>query len=201
MATMSFGAVILPTMALGQPDDLEVYGTMPSFRMTDQTGAEVTETALAGHVVIANFVFTRCPTVCPLLTMKMRRVQDRTSDVPDRIKLVSFSVDPEYDSPEVLAEYAAGHGADPKRWRFLTGDADDARRIATDGLMLALDVQGRLPNGAPDIVHAEHFVLFDQAMQIRGYYDAGDPKRIERMVQDAYRLLKREDRGRGDRGD
>jgi len=190
MALMTFGAVVLPTLAVGlrQPE-LEVYGTMPSFELRDQTGAVVTEGALRGHVVIASFIFTRCPTVCPLITMKMRRVQDRTADEGERIKLLSFSVDPTHDTPEVLAAYAAGHGADPARWRFLTGDADAIRRIATDGLMLALDVRGQLPNGAPDVVHAEHFVLFDTELRIRGYYDTSDAPRIERMLRDARRLL------------
>jgi protein SCO1/2 len=189
MALMTFGAVVLPTLAAGlrQPE-LEVYGTMPSFELRDQTGAVVTEDQLRGHVVIASFIFTRCPTVCPLLTMKMRRVQDRTEDARD-LKLLSFSVDPTHDTPEVLAAYAAGHGADPARWRFLTGDAEAIRRIATDGLMLALDVRGQLPNGAPDVVHAEHFVLLDTELRIRGYYDTSDARRIERMLRDARRLL------------
>lgn len=189
MALMTFGAVVLPTLAAGlrQPE-LEVYGTMPGFELRDQTGAVVTEDALRGHVVIASFIFTRCPTVCPLLTMKMRRVQDRTEDARD-LKLLSFSVDPTHDTPEVLAAYAAGHGADPARWRFLTGDAEAIRRIATDGLMLAMDVRGQLPNGAPDVVHAEHFVLLDTELRIRGYYDTSDARRIERMLRDARRLL------------
>jgi protein SCO1 len=189
MALMSFGAVILPTLAAGlrQPE-LEVYGDMPAFELRDQTGAVVTQDALRGHVVIASFIFTRCPTVCPLMTMKMRRVQDRTMDERDGIKLISFSVDPTHDTPEVLAAYAAGHGADPARWRFLTGDAEVIRRIA-DGLMLALEVRGQLPNGAPDVVHAEHFVLLDTELRIRGYYDTSDAPRIERMLRDARRLL------------
>lgn len=189
MVLMTIGAVVLPTLAAGlrQPE-LEVYGTVPAFALRDQTGAVVTHEELRGHVVIASFIFTRCPTVCPLLTMKMRRVQDRTKDAGDGIKLLSFSVDPGHDTPEVLAEYAAGHGADPARWRFLTGDAEVIRRI-TDGLMLALEVRGQLPNGAPDVVHAEHFVLLDPELRIRGYYDTSDGKRIERMLRDARRLL------------
>lgn len=190
MGTMTVGAVVLPTLALGTGQaPLEVYGTMPAFRLQDQTGAALSDDALTGHVVIASFIFTRCPTVCPLLTMKMRRIQDRTADAGERIKLISFSVDPSHDTPEVLAEYAAGHGADPRRWRFLTGPMDDIRRIS-DGLMLALDIQGQLPNGAPDVVHAEHFVLLDAGLRIRGFYDAGDAKRMERLVHDAHRLLK-----------
>lgn len=189
MALMTIGAVVLPTLATGlrQPP-LEDYGALPAFELRDQTGAVVTQDALRGHVLIASFIFTRCPTVCPLMTMKMRRVQDRTMDERDFIKLLSFSVDPGHDTPEVLAEYAAGHGADPARWRFLTGDIAVIRRVA-DALSLGLDVRGQLPNGAPDLVHAEHFVLFDPELRIRGYYDSSDPKRIERMLRDARRLM------------
>lgn len=189
MALMTFGAVVLPTLAVGlrQPE-LEIYGDMPRFTLRDQTGAVVTEDALRGHVIVASFIFTRCPTVCPLMTMKMRRVQDRTTDERDSIKLLSFSVDPTYDTPEVLAEYAKGHGADPARWRFLTGEPEVIRSIA-DGLMLALEVRGQLPNGAPDLIHAEHFVLLDPELRIRGFYDSSDARRIERMLRDARRLL------------
>lgn len=196
MALMTVGAVVLPTLGLrASQQPLEVYGAMPSFTLRDQTGAEVTEDVLRGHVVIASFIFTRCPTVCPLITMKMRRVQDRTQYAADRIKLVSFSVDPSYDTPEVLAAFAAGHGADPARWRFLTGDAQAIQRIVVDGMMLALDVVpgpgpgGALPNGAPNVIHSEHFVLLDSELRIRGYYDSSDAKRIERMLRDARRLL------------
>jgi protein SCO1/2 len=192
MALMLLGAVVLPTLVLrANQQPIEVYGAMPDFTLRDQTGAEITEDMLRGHVVIASFIFTRCPTVCPLLTMKMRRVQDRTKYAADRLKLLSFSVDPAYDTPEVLAAYAAGHGADPARWRFLTGDAQAIQRVAVDGMMLALDVLpgGPLPNGAPNLVHAEHFVLLDPELRIRGYYDANDAKRIERMLRDARRLM------------
>jgi protein SCO1/2 len=191
MALMTVGAVILPTLGLrASQQPLEVYGAMPPFTLRDQTGAEVTEDVLRGHVVIASFIFTRCPTVCPLITMKMRRVQDRTEYAADQIKLVSFSVDPAYDTPEVLAAFAAGHGADPGRWRFLTGDAKTIQRIVAEGMMLALDVMpGALPNGAPNVVHSEHFVLLDPELRIRGFYDSSDAKRIERMLRDARRLL------------
>ena len=189
MASLTFGAVVLPTLALGErPPEMPVYGTMPAFQLQDQTGASITEEALRGHVVVVNFIFTRCPVVCPVFSMKMRRIQDRTEDMGDMLKLVSFSVDPDYDTPEVLAAYAEEHGADPARWRFLTGASDDIRGIATDGLMMAMDRDGTLPDGVPNMIHGEHFVLLDHALQIRGYYSSNDAKRLERMLRDARRL-------------
>lgn len=190
LVSLTIGAVVLPTLAIGRgAPELPVYGTLPGFRLKDQTGTPVTEEVLRGRVVIVNFIFTRCPTVCPVFTMKMRRVQDRTADAVEGIKLISFSVDPAHDTPEVLAEYARAHGADPARWRFLTGaGSDEIARIA-GGLMLAMDQKGSFPDGVPNIVHGEHFVLLDHALQVRGYYNSNDAKRIERMLRDARRLL------------
>lgn len=189
MASLTLGAVIAPTLAMrDRTPALDTYGQVPAFRLTDQTGATVTDAALRGKVVIANFIFTRCITVCPVFTMKMRRVQDRTQDVADGLKLVSFSVDPLHDTPAVLARYAEEHGADPGRWRFLTGEAEAMRRVA-EAFAVPMDAMGTQPNGAPDIVHAEHFVLIDRQGQIRGYYASSDAPRIEIMLRDARRLL------------
>lgn len=195
LLSLTIGAVVLPTLAVGRgAPALPIHGTMPAFQLRDQDGHEVTEDALRGHVVVANFIFTRCPTVCPVFTMKMRRVQDRTTDAAEGLKLLSFSVDPEHDTPAVLAEYAKAHGADPWRWRFVTGQSpdqgsDQIRRIA-EGLMLAMDTQGAFPDGVPNIIHGEHFVLIDHELRVRGYYDSNDAKRIERMLRDARQLLR-----------
>lgn len=190
LVSLTIGAVVLPTLSMGRGSpELPVYGTLPGFRLQDQTGTMTTEENLRGRVVVVDFIFTRCPTVCPVLTMKMRRVQDRTADAAGDIKLISFSVDPEHDTPAVLAEYARAHGADPARWRFLTGAGrEEIARIA-GGLMLAMDQQGSFPDGVPNIVHGEHFVLLDHALQVRGYYNSNDAKRLERMLRDARRLV------------
>jgi protein SCO1 len=190
LGAMVLGAVVAPSLALrDRPAELEDYGKMPAFRLTDHTGATITDQDLRGRVVVANFIFTRCTTVCPVFTMKMRRVQDRTSDVASELKLISFSVDPEHDTPQVLAEYAATHQADADRWRFITGTFEEVRRVVTDGLAMAMEEMGVQASGAPDIVHAEHFVLFDRAGRIRGYYHSNDATRVEHMLRDARRLI------------
>ncbi|ACY18465.1 SCO family protein [Haliangium ochraceum] len=189
MGLMFVGAVVLPTVAMETEPALEVYGEMPAFRLRDQTGAVLSSEELRGHVVIASFLFTRCPTICPLIAMKMRRIQDRTSDAGAQIKLLSISVDPEHDTPEILADYADSYGADPQRWRFLTGEPDEVKRISEQGFMLGLQRQGELAGGIPDIVHSERLVLIDPALRIRGYYDASDAVRLERMLRDARRLI------------
>jgi protein SCO1 len=173
---------------VAEDDELPVYGELPDFSLTAHTGQEVTSASLHGDVVIANFIFTRCETVCPAFSMKMRRVQERTAGDPSP-RLISFSVDPEHDTPEVLAAYAERFSADPARWHFLTGDPAELRRAVTDGLKVAMEREGDTASGAPNIVHGEHFVLLDQRGQIRGYYSSNEQERIEEMLADAASLL------------
>ncbi len=169
------------------PRVLEVYGSIPEFSFTKENGARFTNREMLGHVSIANFIFTRCPTICPVFTMKMQRVAEQTSS---KIQLVSFSVDPDYDTPERLAAYAAQHRADTKRWHFLTGDYQAVKDTVEGALKISMERMGEDENGVPDIVHGSHFVLFDRRGQIRGYYNSDDAKRIATMIQDAESLSK-----------
>jgi protein SCO1/2 len=170
---------------------LPVLGQLPGFRLVDQAGTAVSASDLRGRVTVVNFIFTRCPTVCPVFTMKMRRVQDRTADLGDRLALVSFSVDPAHDTPARLAAFASKHGADPRRWRFLTGPEQEVRAAVERGLKIAMERRGNLPGGVPDIVHGGHFVLLDADLAVRGYYDGSDGERIEALLRDARRLASR----------
>ena len=177
-------AAVYAYMRRTEFETLEVYGKLPEFELVDQKNRKVTRADLAGKVVIANFIFTRCPTICPTFSMKMQRVAKRLKDEDD-IHFVSFSVDPEYDSPEILAEFAAKFKADPERWRFLTGDPETIKATVTDGLAIAMEKQGTLPSGAPDIVHGTHFVLIDGEGLLRGYYNSDTRERIDELVRDA----------------
>jgi len=164
---------------------LEDYGEVPAFALQDHTGGELTEAWLRGHTTIVDFVFTRCDTICPLMSLRMQRLGAQLPDV----RLVSFSVDPTYDQPPVLARYAEHFDADPARWRFLTGDWDEMRTIAEGALMTAMEpTRGTLPSGAPDIRHGGHFLLVDADLHIRGVYDSSDNARLEDLVRDARRL-------------
>jgi protein SCO1/2 len=160
----------------------EIYGALPEFQFTNQAGAAFSREQLLGHVSIANFIFTRCPTVCPVFTMKMRRVAEQTSK---KIRLVSFSVDPSYDTPERLAAYASKHRADTTRWDFLTGEQEQVKDTVEGALKISMERRGLDENGVPDIVHGTHFVLFDALGQIRGYYNSDDAERIASLIADA----------------
>ncbi len=134
---------------------------------------------------IADFIFTRCPDVCPILTTRMRDLQ-RTLDGSDPpIGLVSISVDPARDTPEVLKQYAAVHGAEPGWW-FLTGDRDAIAGLLRDGFHVAFADDG--PATAP-ITHSDRFVLVDRDLHVRGYYHGNDPDDVRRLAADARRLV------------
>jgi protein SCO1/2 len=187
------GAIVIPTLVAREPaPPLPVYETLPPFRLVDHTGAEVTPESLRGHVTIVDFVFTRCDTICPVLSAKMRRVQDQTLDVAEAVKIVSFSVDPEYDRPEILAAYARNLGADERRWRFVTspsGSRADLEPIAA-AFMVTMDRSGDRPTGAPNIWHSSYFFLVDQELRVRGFYDSDDAPLIEKMLNHARTLVR-----------
>lgn len=165
------------------PPELPVLGTLPSFALTDQTGASFGSEQLKGKIWVANFIFTRCPTICPTFTRKMATVQERTKELGDAVHLVSFSVDPDYDTPAVLAAYAEKHRANPRRWTFLTGSAEAIRTTVVDGLKISMGREGPADDFA-SIFHGTHFVLVDEQLRIRGYYRSEDADVLDRLVRD-----------------
>ena len=171
---------------------LETYGSIGEFALTDQSDVQVSRADLfgeRGNVVIANFIFTRCPTVCPVFTMKTQRLVERLADT-DGLEFVSFSVDPTHDTPAVLAAFAKERKLDTRRWRLLTGDPETIKKTVEGGLKMALERRGVLSDGTPDIVHATHWVLLDRAGQIRGYYDSSERARIDALIADAAALAR-----------
>lgn len=162
-------------------------GPLPAFALVDQEGAPVEARDLAGSVTVLDFIFTRCTTICPLLTRKMAELTGELTDSPiarHPIRFLSVSVDPDYDRPEVLKEYAWRNAADPQRWRFLTGERAVVQALA-DGLQQALE---RGPDGpAPNIVHSERFVLIDPEGGVRGTYPS-DTEGVARLIGDARAL-------------
>lgn len=184
-------AVVVPTLMCRSSDPvLEDLGEVGKFMLTDERGEAFTDTALRGHVTIVSFIFTRCDTICPVTTMKMARLQDKTFDLRDQVKLASFSVDPGYDTPPRLAEYALRYHADPTRWRFVTGPADAMRTLIEGPFMNSMALEGITPGGAPAISHSGHFLLVDRNAHIRGAYDSHDVQRLDEMIRDARYLVR-----------
>jgi len=170
---------------------LQDFGEVPAFRLTNQLGAPFGSDELRGRVWIANFMFTSCPSSCPRLTRHMARVQTRLSDIRDRVRLVSFSVDPTVDTPERLRTYAGRYGVDARMWSMLTGPNDAVQRISVQGFNLAVEApayEGARPANY-NILHGEHIMLIDQRMHIRGYFRA-DATGLDQVTRAARRLLR-----------
>ena len=164
--------------------ELPVLSTVPEFKLTERSAREVNSRELAGKVWVADFIFTSCAGACPSMTEKMRSLQET---LPEEIQLVSFTVDPARDTPEVLTQYAESYGADPARWLFLTGEKEVLYRLSIEGFKLAVD--DTMGTEIEPITHSSRFVLIDQEGGIRGYYAMGDTTELDRLARDARSLL------------
>jgi len=170
-------------------DTFPVYGpaghTVPGFHLTNQDSDTTMSKNYRGKILIADFIFTRCATMCPLMTQRMTHVQKEFSDNP-QIQIASFTVDPEYDSPEELKKYARNFSADSARWNFYTGSKPAIYELARKGFFLPVD-QG--DGGPEDFIHSSRFVLVDKQGRIRGYYDGMDSLAVDSLIRNVKRLL------------
>lgn len=158
--------------------NLDTFFLVPPFSLADQEGKPFTNASVAGKVWVANFVFTRCAGPCPTMTAEMASVAHDISH--SDVRFVSFSVDPEHDTPSVLKDYASRFGADHSRWSFVTGDKSQIFRLAERGM--------KIPATPADennvIVHSEKFILVDREGWIRGYYDLKDAAKMKTLRED-----------------
>lgn len=164
-------------------EKLPVIRAVPEFSLTDQNGQTVTNADLRGHIWIADFIFTRCKGPCPLMTARMLEMQKALVKTPE-VKLVSVTVDPEYDTPEVLQAYAEANHADPDRWKFLTGDKAVIEKLVTEGFMQHLAEE----NGEP--VHGTMFLIVDGNGMVRSARMLEDPELIPKVLMDTGNLLR-----------
>lgn len=142
-----------------------------SFELTDQNSETFTEVQLRNKLAVITFVFTRCPGTCPRQSAAMQQLQERiAASGVDQIQLITISVDPDYDTPEVLSKYADSFNADPDRWTFLTGDKDDIWKLSRN--QLGMSVSENPSDPLIPIAHESKFVLLDRSSKIRGYYDS-----------------------------
>ncbi len=164
-------------------EPLPVLGTIPAFTLTERSGSAVGSEQLAGGIWVADFIFTRCPDVCPALSGRMATLQKELAGAPP-VKLVSISVDPGHDTPEVLTSYAGRFGAGGD-WLFLTGQRPAIEALLRDGFKVAFADNG--PPTSP-ITHSDRFVLVDPFLRVRGYYHGTDAADVERLVTDVATL-------------
>ncbi len=178
----------LTLVAACSGERIPVLGEAPRFQLTDQDGAEFDSGSLRGKLWVADFIFTRCTNMCPMLSGEMAKLQGTLRDDPllREVRLVSFSVDPEYDRPAVLAEYAKRYDAETSHWTFATGLRDEIWELSVDGFKLAV---GEDPgNVGQPLFHSDRFVLVDGDGRIRGYYGGMDSDALVRLVADLLSL-------------
>jgi protein SCO1/2/putative membrane protein len=158
------------------------------FELTERSGRTITEADLADRPWIAAFIFTRCPLSCPRITSVMKGLQEQLTGTP--VQLVSISVDPERDTPEVLADYARKFAADAERWWFLTGPKRAVESLVFDRFKLGLATasQAEVEAGAEAISHSDRLALVAPGNKVVGYFDTNDPARIAALVQRARQL-------------
>ncbi len=164
-------------------DTIQHY--IPDFAFTNQEGNSVGKAQMEGKITIVDFFFTSCPSICPDMSREMERVNDMFRDEP-RLQILSISIDPEYDSPPILKEYADRHYAKAGKWDFLTGDKLETYRLARCGFVIpTLDGNGV----AEDFAHSDKFILVDELGRIRGYYSGTNREEVDLLMLEAKILL------------
>ncbi len=166
-------------LLVGCAKPLKIYYQVPPFELIDQHGQSFTSAALTGHVWVADFVFTNCEATCPRMSSKMRALQNATDA---KVKLISFTVDPDRDTPQVLAAYAQRFSADGARWSFLTGSKEALNALDQDAF--------KLGTIGTEIEHSTRFALVDRKGRIRGYYGIAEGDPVEKIAHDAKQLEK-----------
>ncbi len=170
-------------------EDLEVLATVPEFSFTDQTGWAFGSKDLEGDVWVVDFIFTRCGGPCPVMTSRMGELQSALEPVIRKtgggVRLVSVTVDPEHDTPEVLRAYADKYGADPELWKFLTGDPAAVTEFVRKGMLQPL------AKGSDELpIHSQRFLVVDAEGRIRSYHDLNDGELIPQLLMDIGGLMR-----------
>ena len=169
-------------------DGLKLYGSVPDFSLPERSGETVGLEKLRGKIWIADFIYTTCTDTCPLQTAAMAKLQEEFAGKAE-IHLVSFTVDPERDTPQVLSLYADKYRADARRWYFLTGERDRIIRLIRDGFHLSVAMLPTESDASGMIPHSPRFVLVDRQARIRGYYDSREIEALSRLKRDVEALL------------
>ena len=172
--------------------ELRKMGVVPPFALTERSGRQVTNQDLTGKIWVADFIYTTCPGPCPLITAGMVKIQDAVADDP-QVRLVSFTVDPETDTPPVLAKYADQYHADPNRWWFLTGPEKSLYDLIQKGfLQVVQDNSGQTPpDGQNKVMHSTYLALVDADGNLRGFYDGLDNTSRADLLRDI-KILEKE---------
>jgi len=167
--------------------------TILDFHLTNQNGENVTEDIVENKVVVANFFFATCPTICPIMNNQLSRVHTAYL-TNDNVVILSHTVWPEVDTVEALKEYADLYSANSKRWLFLTGDKHHLYDLARKSYLVAPSINDTSfdQGGEGDFIHTENIVLIDKKRRIRGFYDGTDSLEVNQLIGDVRVLLDQE---------
>ncbi len=163
-----------------------VYHTIDDFSFIDQDSNVVTNDTFEGQVYVADFFFTTCPTICPVMKQQMLRVYDQYKNNPE-VGILSHTIDPTHDSVAVLKDFATKLGVKTDKWHFVTGDKDEIYDIGETSYMV---VANQDPNAPGGYIHSGAFLLIDKKRRIRGVYDGTEPEQVEILINDIGRLIK-----------
>lgn len=163
-----------------------IYHTIPDFSFINQDGVEVTQETFKDKIYIADFFFTSCPTICPIMKTQMLRVYEKFKDNPE-VMILSHTIDPEYDTVEVLYEFADRLGVSGDIWHFVTGDKEKIYDIGQNSYMVTAQEDPEEPGG---YLHSGAFLIIDKERRIRGIYDGTKPEKVDLLMQDIETLLK-----------
>ena len=161
------------------------YHTISDFNLINQNGDTITQAFYDNKIYVADFFFTTCQSICPIMTKNMKKVQDKLINDKE-ILLLSHSVTPEIDSVEQLKRYAISHQINDDKWNLVTGDKKQIYNLARKSYLAVEDN----PIGEYDMIHTENFILIDKKNQIRGFYDGTLELEIARLLDDIEILKK-----------
>ena len=178
-------AMVTPELVDESIQFVKKYHTIAPFSMTNQNGETVTEKDYDNSIYVADFFFTTCPSICPIMTKNMHTLQEVLVDLPD-VKLLSFSVTPQIDSVAQLKRYALKNKVDDARWNLVTGKKKEIYELARKSYLVVKD-DG---DGGPyDMIHTENFVLVDKQKRIRGFYDGTQLEAMDNILHDIELLV------------
>lgn len=163
-----------------------VYHTIPDFAFVNQDGDTLSQKSFEGKIYLTDFFFTSCPTICPVMKKQMKAVYEQVKGLPD-VMILSHSIDPAHDTPEVLKKYKADLGAQGAQWQFVTGDRRQIYQIGEKSYMVVAKEDSTAEGG---FLHSGHFILVDKNKRVRGTYDGTKAESVQKIIDDITLLRK-----------
>lgn len=167
-----------------------IHNTIPSFKYLDQDSNWVRSEDLKGKIIIADFIYTHCPDICPPMTSNMNRLNKETQDISKYLHFTSFSIDPKRDTPARFREYIKEMGVHANNWSFLTGDEEKTRALAMEFFKVGVE-KGQGEDEA-EFIHGDHLVLVDTSGYVRGLYSGTQIDQVKELQSDIRKLLTEE---------